>query len=67
MTKATSGRLASAEKRLSDIEKLLRDHNPPSRGKDYTSRGDWFPTDSDRLKERGNDHPRAGIQRQQSK
>ena len=61
MTKKAKSRLAKAEKRLSEIEKLVRGHTPPSTGRDYVSRGDWFPTDSGRLKERGNDHPRSGL------
>ena len=60
-------RLAKAEKRLSEIERLIGGHASTPRARDYISRGDWFPTVSDRLKERGNDHPRAGLQRQHSK
>lgn len=66
MNKDTTSRLAKAEKRLSEIEKLVRGHTPIPQGRDYVSRGDWFPTDSGKLKERGNDHPR-GIPRHVSK
>lgn len=61
MTKDSAVRFAKAEKRLSEIEKLVRGHSPDPKGRDYISRGDWFPADSGKLKERGNDHPRAGL------
>ena len=67
MRERISRRMTSAEERLSEIEKVLRNHAPPSAGRDYVSKGDWLPTASDKLKERGNDHPRAGVQRHQSK
>jgi hypothetical protein len=58
---AQAARLQQAEKRLSEIERLLRGYGPTPKSVDYVSRGDWFPTDSDALKERGNDHPRRNL------
>ena len=55
-------RLASAERRLKEIEKALREYLSPIRGKDYVSRGDWLPTDSNIARRREADRAR-GVSR----